>query len=155
MEAILKRKGARHDSYAKGTRGTAFSLLSRQRGTEPDEFQITSWEGTGQHRAFDSMHNPSVQSVRANSSHLQWEFPNSSREVHTPRILNRAAIQAEWHSATPGTATRAQGACSNPMALTCLAGEKLCQVSVSFRVRMPTHGLEQHHSRSLAGLLSI
>ena len=128
MEAILKRKVAPLVSYAKGTRGTAFSLLSRHSGTEPDEFQISSWEGTGHHRAFVLMHNPLVQSVRANSLPLQGEFPNSSRKVNTARLLNRTTIPPEWHSAPPATATCAERACSNPIAITFLAGEKLSHV---------------------------
>lgn len=53
-----QKKGCPHNSYAKGIPGTAFSLLSRQSGTEPEEIQISSLEGTGQHRAFESMYIP-------------------------------------------------------------------------------------------------
>ena len=97
-----------HGSHAKGTRGTASSLLSRRRFTVPNEFQITTLEVTGQHRAFDSMHDLSIQSARTNSLHLQREFPNSSLEVNTARILDRATIRAQWPPAAMDTATRAE-----------------------------------------------
>lgn len=153
MEAVLQRKGVQHGFCANGTQGSPISFLSPQRGTVPDWCLISSLEVSGQHRAFDSMHKHSVESVRAKSLRLQREFPNSSREVNTASFLNRATIPGGWHTAAPVTATRRRELAQIPCDLHTLRVRNSLTFSVSSRVRMPTHGLERPHSQSLARLL--